>query len=157
MEDESLQGTITWRELLAETVARLSAEGIDDAEISARRIVEEACGWEGADLGLHLSDRATKRGVAHLDAMVARRLTGEPLQYVVGRWSFRMLDLMVDSRALIPRPETEEVAGWAIDEAHRIASPRRSPDPTRGNSGGQTDDENGVSNDREVYTETRQE
>ena len=47
--------------------------------------------------------------------MVGRRAAGEPLQYVLGRWAFRTLDLLVDRRVLIPRPETEVVAGLAID------------------------------------------
>jgi release factor glutamine methyltransferase len=54
--------------------------------------------------------------------MVRRRLAGEPLQYVLGSWAFRTLDLTVDPRALIPRPETEQVAGVAIDEARRFAA-----------------------------------
>ena len=116
-------GTISWQELLTETTARLHESGVDDAPISARRIVEEASGFDGAQLNLHLRESVTKRGVAHLDSMIARRIEGEPLQYVVGRWSFRMLDLLVDSRALIPRPETEEVAGWAIAEARRFSVP----------------------------------
>lgn len=115
--------TVSWRELLSETTDRFSVGGVDDAEISARRIVEEASGWEGAELPLHLDEAATEKGVVRLDRMIERRLRGEPLQYVVGRWSFRMLDLMVDARALIPRPETEEVAGWAIDEARRFDEP----------------------------------
>ena len=49
--------------------------------------------------------------------MVERRLRGEPLQYVLGSWSFRNLDLFVDPRVLIPRPETEITAQIAIDEA----------------------------------------
>ena len=50
------------------------------------------------------TDPATVRGVAHFDAMLARRLAGEPLQYVLGSWGFRTLDLMVDRRVLIPVP-----------------------------------------------------
>ena len=50
-----------------------------------------------------------------VDDMVGRRAAGEPLQYVLGRWAFRTLDLLVDRRVLIPRPETEVVAGLAID------------------------------------------
>ena len=48
--------------------------------------------------------------------MLARRLAGEPLQYVLGRWGFRGLDLMVSPAVLIPRPETEILAGLAIEE-----------------------------------------
>src|SRR5207302_8689875 len=43
----------------------------------------------------------------------------EPLQYVVGRWGFRSLDLMVDPRVLIPRPETEQVVEVALAELAR--------------------------------------
>lgn len=55
--------------------------------------------------------------VARLEALVARRLTGEPLQYVLGHWPFRGLDLLVDRRVLIPRPETEQVAGLVLEYA----------------------------------------
>ena len=51
--------------------------------------------------------------------MVARRVAGEPLQYVLGEWSFRGLDLLVDPRVLIPRPETEYVVEVALEEAER--------------------------------------
>jgi release factor glutamine methyltransferase len=100
----------TWRALLAEAA---SSDGLDD--IDARRIVERASGWEASDLARHLDDAPTERAVAHFDAMVARRATGEPLQYVVGAWGFRTLDLLVDARVLIPRPETESVVQAAID------------------------------------------
>jgi len=49
------------------------------------------------------------------EAMVARRAAGEPLQYVLGSWGFRTLDLLVDRRVLIPRPETE----WVVEQALR--------------------------------------
>ena len=110
---------VRWRGLLEETEARLAGAGLPDPSVDARRIVEEASGFEGAELHLGLDEHATKTGVASLDRMVARRLEGEPLQYVLGRWAFRTLDLMVDSRVLIPRPETEIVAGVAVDELAR--------------------------------------
>jgi release factor glutamine methyltransferase len=49
-----------------------------------------------------------------------RRLAGEPLQYVLGSWGFHGLDLMVDARVLIPRPETEVVVEVALAEADRL-------------------------------------
>lgn len=102
-------GTVSWAELLDEAARRL--EGLD-----ARRIVEEITGAAPGELHTVLDAPATVRGVARLDSMVARREAGEPLQYVLGSWGFRTLDLMVDRRVLIPRPETEVVAGLAIDE-----------------------------------------
>ncbi len=49
-------------------------------------------------------------------ALADRRAAGEPLQYVLGRWPFRSLDLAVDRRVLIPRPETEQVVEVALAE-----------------------------------------
>jgi release factor glutamine methyltransferase len=111
----------SWRELLAETAEVLGSRN------DARRLVEEASGYEGADLVLALDEEATVRCGSYLTRMVERRLTGEPLQYVLGRWGFRSLDLMVDRRVLIPRPETEQLVEWALDEGRRRAERGRRP------------------------------
>ena len=73
----------------------------------ARWVLEEVDrqGRVGAD-----RDRA-----AH--ALVARRRAGEPLQYVLGHWPFRGIDLLVRPAALIPRPETEALTGLAVARA----------------------------------------
>lgn len=105
-------GTVSWGDLLREATAQLD-------ELDARRIVEEVAGADPGGVHRVLDDLATERGVARFDALVARRAGGEPLQYVLGRWGFRTLDLMVDRRVLIPRPETEVVAGLAIDALTR--------------------------------------
>jgi release factor glutamine methyltransferase len=84
-------------------------------EVEARWLVEEVSGLDRS----RWSEPATEDGRARLEAMVNRRLAGEPLQYVLGRWSFRGLDLLVDPRVLIPRPETEVVAEVAIAEVRR--------------------------------------
>ncbi len=110
----SASGTVAWSDLLAETTERLAGTGIEDAAVDARRILEEAAGIEPVELRETLNRPATVQAVARLDRMVSRRLAGEPLQYVLGRWSFRSLDLAVDRRVLVPRPETEIVAGLAI-------------------------------------------
>ncbi|CAN5483649.1 peptide chain release factor N(5)-glutamine methyltransferase [soil metagenome] len=109
---------LTWRELLAEATARVGAP-------DARRIVEEASGWEGAEWFLGLDATPTQRGLGVVDAMVARRAAGEPLQYVLGRWGFRSLDLFVDRRVLIPRPETEVVVDVALGELRRAGAEHR--------------------------------
>lgn len=114
---------MAWRELLAEATARFERGQVPDPANSARRIVEEAAGLEPNEFALGLDDAVTERSVVRFDRMVDRRLEGEPLQYVVGRWSFRTLDLMVDRRVLIPRPETEVVAGKALEEASRFERP----------------------------------
>ena len=111
-----------WQAFYDEARARLEAVGEEFAEVDARRMVEEASGAEPGEFFLILDQLAMKRGVAHFDSMLERRLAGEPLQYVLGRWGFRTLDLAVDARVLIPRPETEGVAELALAEVERVAS-----------------------------------
>lgn len=110
------------RRLRAEAVDRLVRAGIDDPAPEVRWMLEVATGLEPAELIVALDEPCTERVVAALDAMVGRRLSGEPLQHVLGRWGFRTLDLLVDARALIPRPETEVVAGLALAEVDRLGA-----------------------------------
>lgn len=104
----------TWRSLWAEAEAALGSS------LEGRRIVERASGFDGADLLLHLDEVAPARTIPFVLGMVSRRAAGEPLQYVVGRWGFRGLDLLVDRRVLIPRPETETVVSIALAELARL-------------------------------------
>jgi len=83
----------------------------------ARWIWEVATALDGHEFDDALDESVTERMVQHHDAMVARYRAGEPLQYVLGRWGFRHLDLAIDRRVLIPRPETELVAEVAIELA----------------------------------------
>ena len=106
---------MNWRELLAETTAVVGERP------AARWLCEVASGADRIEDVL--DEPVTERMVAHLDAMLARHRAGEPLAYVLGRWSFRHLDLAVDRRVLIPRPETEVVAGIAVDLARALPPP----------------------------------
>ncbi len=111
--------TVTWSRLWVETTARLG-----DA-VQARWLVEEVSGLEGDEWATDIDERATALAIARLDGLVRRRLAGEPLQYVLGHWAFRHLDLLVDRRVLIPRPETELVAEVAIEHARQRLAEQR--------------------------------
>ena len=77
-------GTITWRELLADAEARLTAAGSPSAQVDARWIVADCLDVTPSELSAALNELATERGVARFDQMVHRRVQGEPLQYVLG-------------------------------------------------------------------------
>ncbi len=100
--------------------------GVLGSEIEARWIVEEVLGPRGRDR-LEPAPGEVERQTAEVRALCDRRRSGIPLQYVLGHWSFRALDLLVDPRVLIPRPETEEVVEVALAELARVAGPRDDP------------------------------
>jgi release factor glutamine methyltransferase len=116
-----MSDTISWRRLWEETAAR---HGL----VHARWLCEEASSAFGDEFEEILDQPVTERSIAHLDSMLARLDEGEPLQYVLGHWSFRHLDLLVDRRVLIPRPETELVAEVAISLARELPRPVRAAD-----------------------------
>ncbi len=100
----------TWAQLCASSASRLGSEA------EARWLLEAVAGerWPAGPV----SEQARHR----FEALLARRVAGEPLQYVIGRWGFRTLDLMVDRRVLIPRPETEQVVEAALAELDRVGA-----------------------------------
>lgn len=95
-------------------------------------MIEAVSGMDAAEQIVESEGFATRRAVSELDALLARRTSGEPIQYVLGAWSFCGLDLMVDPRVLIPRPETEVVAQIAIAEVERLGERVGPPDPWAG-------------------------
>ena len=109
--------SLTWRHLY-----QLAGERLPVHE--ARRIVERASGRDSSEWLVVLDEDAPARAIPFFDDMVERRVAGEPLQYVLRRWGFRTLDLLVDRRVLIPRPETEVVVEVAIREVRRVTSRR---------------------------------
>jgi release factor glutamine methyltransferase len=94
-------------EALAAAVDGLSAAGVPDARLDAELLLAEASGLDrarlAADPAAGLSPEASRR----FGELVRRRLRREPVAYILGRRGFRRLELAVDPRALIPRPETE--------------------------------------------------
>jgi release factor glutamine methyltransferase len=96
----------------AELITELS--DLLGAPHEARFIVEDAVGDGRGDIAPDAIKAAR--------ALARRRAAGEPLQYVLGHWSFRALDLLVDERVLIPRPETEVVVDIALRELYDFGS-----------------------------------
>lgn len=111
-------------DLIEEVTGRLAAAGIATPEVDARWLVD------------HLAERfggnftGCDRGV--LDALVDRRAAREPLQLVVGHTIFRWVDLAMRPGVFVPRPETEVVAGVAIDAARSAGTAPRVLEPCTG-------------------------
>jgi release factor glutamine methyltransferase len=103
------------REALTSATDALGAAGVEDPRLDAEVMLAEATGRDramlAADPGAELPPAASRL----FGEMVRRRLRREPVAYIVGRKGFRHLELEVDPRVLIPRPETELLVEIALE------------------------------------------
>ena len=76
-------------------------------------IIEECTGLDR--IGILMGSPVGDDDAIKARKMAARRISGEPLQYIIGHWPFRELDLTVGPGVLIPRPETEQITDIALD------------------------------------------
>ena len=114
-------GPTTWGELLRRGQAELTAPGF--APFEAEELLARAAGRPRSWFLSRRREAAPDADAAAFGALVRRRAHGEPLQYLLGEWEFRGRTFRVDSRALIPRGETEgivEVALAAAPSARKV-------------------------------------
>jgi len=103
------------REAIAAASDAFAAAGVDSPRLDAELLLSEATGLDRAQLAAE-PDAAVDAGAARrFGAMVRRRVRREPVAYILGRRGFRHLELAVDTRALIPRPETELLVEIALE------------------------------------------
>jgi release factor glutamine methyltransferase len=102
------------RDAVEAAVTALAAAGCSTPRLDAEVLIADALGADRAVI--HSSpDRAITGGQARvIGERVRRRVSREPVAYILGRRGFRRIELMVDSRVLIPRPETELLVEVAL-------------------------------------------
>ncbi len=113
----------TRRALLNAATERLSAAGIDDVRRNAEWMLEAALGLDRTTLLTNLGEPVTNEEHIAFDALVARRLRREPLQYVLGYTDFYGLRMHVSPAVLVPRPETEEVVEATLQHIAEVKTP----------------------------------
>jgi release factor glutamine methyltransferase len=101
-------------DLLARVTARLAAAGVASPRSDARWLLEHVLAVAG--------DPSAPIGAALLEELVARRAAREPLQLVLGTTAFRTVELLCRPGVFVPRPETEVLAGVAIDAAREVVA-----------------------------------
>lgn len=106
---------ITYNDLYLDIRRRLRAADSGDPTLEARELVAFACGKTKEELLRDSRLYVTPEVEARVRALVQRHLDGEPTAYLIGEWEFYGLPLDISRDVLIPRPDTEVLAGLAID------------------------------------------
>jgi len=107
----------TVAEALAAAADALAAAGCDSARLDAELLLADALGADRAGLAAHPEGDVAPEAARRFGGMVRRRVAREPVAYILGRKGFRGIELAVDRRVLIPRPETELLVEVALELA----------------------------------------
>ena len=103
------------RDALAASEDALRAAGCDTARLDAEILLAQATGWDRAQIAAEPDARLPVGASREFGEMVRRRVRREPVAYILGRKGFRRIELLIDRRVLIPRPETELLVELAIE------------------------------------------
>lgn len=105
----------TVREALGAAADALEAAGVESPRLDAELLLCEATGWDRALLLRSEEEGVDPAAARRFGEMLRRRLRREPVAYILGRKGFRKIELAVDRRVLIPRPETELLVEVALE------------------------------------------
>jgi release factor glutamine methyltransferase len=111
------------REALVQAVRTLGNEGVESPRLDAELLLSQVLGASRATILAWPERQLTPKELTAYRNLVARRAAREPLAYILGQREFFGLDFMVDSRVLVPRPETELVVEHALHGARELATP----------------------------------
>ncbi|GAA4733588.1 peptide chain release factor N(5)-glutamine methyltransferase [Nocardioides endophyticus] len=111
------------RAVLSAAVDRLRGAGVASPEHDAAELLAHALGTTRSRLPL--VDTVPDDALGEYDALIARRAAREPLQHLTGTAYFRHVELAVGPGVFVPRPETELLAGWAVEQA--VSTTGRAP------------------------------
>jgi release factor glutamine methyltransferase len=103
------------REALGAATDALTAAGVDTPRLDAELLLGAAAGLDRTRLAAEPDAAVPPDAARRLGEMVRRRIRREPVAYILGRKGFRRIELAVDGRALIPRPETELLVEIAVE------------------------------------------
>jgi release factor glutamine methyltransferase len=103
----------------------LQERGVDDARLNMEHLIAMVLGCERIELYLSFDRPMEERELEQLRLLLKRRGQREPLQHILGNVQFMGQEFICDSRALIPRPETEELVGTLLSRFKGASGPAR--------------------------------
>jgi release factor glutamine methyltransferase len=115
MDSSSRSQSATVAGLIERAEEQIAAGGCEEPRADAEALVANALGMSVAQLAQDGKGELTPEAMQAIEAAAARRAEREPMAYIIGRESFRQIELAVDERVLIPRRETEILVDPALD------------------------------------------
>ena len=106
---------LTVLDIIKKTTGFLEGKEVENARLNAEHLVGHALGLARMQLYLQFERPLEEEDLEKIRPLVRRRGQREPLQYIMGTTEFFGVELKVDSRALIPRPETEYLAAQIVE------------------------------------------
>lgn len=113
------------RDLQRAAVERLRAAGVPSPEYDAAELLAHVLGTIRGQLAL--VDEVADPDAVRFEALIGRRADREPLQHLTGQAAFRHVEVAVGPGVFVPRPETELLAGWAVERAREVAAGGATP------------------------------
>ena len=110
---------MVWREVIDKAAEYLDSRNVPDACTAGELLAARLLSSNRGELFKFLDKEPTSRQLEAMRRGMARLVKNEPIQYILGEWDFRHLTLKCDSRALIPRPETEGLVSLVLDHLKR--------------------------------------
>ena len=107
---------LTILEVVQRSATFLESKGVPNARLDAEWLIASALGLDRMKLYMQFDRPLAEDQLAVMRSKVARRAKREPLQYILGTTPFHELNLKIDHRALIPRPETEQLVEWIMGD-----------------------------------------
>lgn len=92
-----------------------------EIESFRRLIFEKITGLSGLQVHLNQNEKISAANLAQITEIINRLIKFEPIQYILGETEFYGLVLKVNPAVLIPRPETEELVGWIINDYNQLS------------------------------------
>ena len=111
---------LTVLDIIKKTTGFLEGKEVENARLNAEHLVGHALGLARMQLYLQFERPLEEEDLEKIRPLVRRRGQREPLQYIMGTTEFFGVELKVDSRALIPRPETEYLAAHIVEKLPQV-------------------------------------
>ena len=111
---------LTVLDIIKKTTGFLEGKEVENARLNAEHLVVHALGLARMQLYLQFERPLEEEDLEKIRPLVRRRGQREPLQYIMGTTEFFGVELKVDSRALIPRPETEYLAAQIVEKLPQV-------------------------------------